>query len=163
MVAVMHGFEPLGIDVGVNLGGGHVGVAEQLLDDAQVCAVAQQMRGEGVPQEMGVDVYLEAGVQGDALEDLPDADGGQFRAAHGEEYLAAGALFDHAGTLFGEVFGDGFARLPAHGDEAGFVALAGDADDALFEQEVFEAGIGKLRDAEAAGVEQFHHGAVAQA
>ncbi len=35
----MDGFEAFLIDVGVNLGGGDVGVAEEFLDDAEVGAV----------------------------------------------------------------------------------------------------------------------------
>jgi len=45
----MHGFEPLLIDVGVNLGGGNIRVAEHLLDDAEVGAIAKQMSGKGMP------------------------------------------------------------------------------------------------------------------
>jgi hypothetical protein len=36
----MHGLEPLLIDMGVNLRGGYVRVAEHFLDDAQVGAIA---------------------------------------------------------------------------------------------------------------------------
>ena len=40
--------QPLLQDVGVDLGGGDVGMAEQLLHDAQIGAVLQQVAGEGV-------------------------------------------------------------------------------------------------------------------
>jgi hypothetical protein len=76
MVAVMHRLEPLRIHVGINLGGGDIGVAQQLLDDPQVRAVAQQMCGKGMPQQMRVDVHIHPRVQGDPFQDLPDADGG---------------------------------------------------------------------------------------
>jgi len=161
--AVMDGLEALLVDVSVNLGGRNVGVAKHLLDHAEIGAVAEQMGGEGMAEQMRVDIYLNAGVAADALEDLPDADGGQFCAAHGKEDFAAGALLDHAGALPGKVFGNGVAGLAADGDEAGLVALACDADDLLVEVKVFQAGIGQLGNAEAAGVEQFHHGAIPQA
>ena len=42
--------EAFGADVGVNLGGGEAGVAEQFLDAAQVGTGVEQVRGEGVAQ-----------------------------------------------------------------------------------------------------------------
>ena len=50
------------VDVGVDLGGGDVGVAEEFLDDAEVGAVLEQVGGEGVAQEVRVDVLVEAGL-----------------------------------------------------------------------------------------------------
>lgn len=40
--------EAFGADVGVDLGGGDVGVAEHFLDGPEVGAVVQEMGGEGV-------------------------------------------------------------------------------------------------------------------
>ena len=40
-------FEPLAGDVGIDLRGGYIGMAEQYLHHAQVRAVVQQVRGEG--------------------------------------------------------------------------------------------------------------------
>ena len=44
-----------GGDVGVNLGGAEVGVAEQFLDAAEICPVIEQMGGEAVPQFVRAD------------------------------------------------------------------------------------------------------------
>jgi hypothetical protein len=52
----MHRLQALLIDMRVNLRGRDIGVTEQLLDDAEVGAVAEQMRREAMPQEMRVDV-----------------------------------------------------------------------------------------------------------
>ncbi len=41
------------IDVGVDLGGGDVGMAEHLLDRADLGAVRQQMGGKAVAQDVG--------------------------------------------------------------------------------------------------------------
>jgi hypothetical protein len=41
-------------DMGVDLGRGDIGMAQQRLDRAQIGAVLQQMRGEGVAQLCGV-------------------------------------------------------------------------------------------------------------
>ena len=48
-----HGFaEPFGGDMRVNLRGGDVGVAEHRLDAAQIGSMFDQMRGEGVAQDV---------------------------------------------------------------------------------------------------------------
>ena len=39
-------------DVSIDLRGRNVGVAEQILDDAQIRAVLQEMAGEGVAQDV---------------------------------------------------------------------------------------------------------------
>ena len=54
----MYRFEPLLIDVGVNLRCGDIGVAEHVLDDAQIGAVTEQMRGKAVPEQVRINVFL---------------------------------------------------------------------------------------------------------
>ena len=49
--------QPLASDVGVDLGGGDVRMAEQGLDDPEVCAALEQVGGEGVPQDVGRDPF----------------------------------------------------------------------------------------------------------
>ncbi len=56
----MDGFQALLVDVGVDLGRGNIGMAEHFLNDAQVGAVAEQMRSETVPEQMRVNVFLQA-------------------------------------------------------------------------------------------------------
>ena len=46
-------FQPIIEDVGVDLGRGDVGMAQQHLDRAQVGAIVQQMRGKGMAQRVG--------------------------------------------------------------------------------------------------------------
>src|SRR4030065_105299 len=48
----------------INLGGGNVRVAEQELHDAQVGAVVQQVRGEGVAQRVRRDRLLQTRLHG---------------------------------------------------------------------------------------------------
>ena len=49
-------------DVGVDFGGADVRVAEEFLDDAQIRAVLQEVRGETVSQHVGGNVALDPGV-----------------------------------------------------------------------------------------------------
>lgn len=52
------------VDVGVDLGRRDVGVAEDLLDDAQVGAAGQHVGGEGVAQRVRVEVRHADGAAG---------------------------------------------------------------------------------------------------
>ena len=47
--------QPLLDDMGVNLGRGNIGMAEQRLDDPQVRSIVQEMRSECVTQYMWTD------------------------------------------------------------------------------------------------------------
>ena len=69
----MDSFQALLIDMGINLRRGDIGVTEHFLDDAQVGAVAQQMRRKTVPQQMRVNIFFQSGMSRDFFHDLPDA------------------------------------------------------------------------------------------
>ena len=71
----MHRFQTLLIDVRVNLGRRNVGVAEHLLNDPQVGAVAQQVRREAVPEQMRINIFFQACVARFFFHDLPDSRG----------------------------------------------------------------------------------------
>ena len=73
MKLAMHSLEPLLIDVGIDLGRRYVRVAQHLLDDSKIRAVAEKMRGEAVPQKMRINVLFNSGVLRVLLNDLPNA------------------------------------------------------------------------------------------
>jgi phosphoglycerol transferase MdoB-like AlkP superfamily enzyme len=58
---VVGALETLGAEVGIDLGGDQVGVAQEFLDAAQVCAGVQQVRGVTVPQLMRRQARVQAG------------------------------------------------------------------------------------------------------
>lgn len=68
----MYSLQPLLIDMGVNLCCRYVRVAQHLLDDSQIRAVAKQMRCEAVPQKVRIDVLFQSGPLRVLLNDLPD-------------------------------------------------------------------------------------------
>ena len=71
----MHRFQPLLIDMCVNLGCGNVGVAEHFLNDAQISAVAEQMRSEAMPEQVGINIFFQTGMPCLFFYDLPDSRG----------------------------------------------------------------------------------------
>ncbi len=66
-------FEALLIHVGVDLGGGDIGVAEEFLNDSEVGAILQEMGGKGMAEEVGVDVLIDPGLLGALFDNLADA------------------------------------------------------------------------------------------
>jgi len=75
-------------DVGIDFGGADAGVTEQFLDDAQVGAMFQEVRGEAVAKHVwgGSSVAgLEAGAAGALLDAQPEGDGRKGGAAFGEK------------------------------------------------------------------------------
>ena len=56
----MHRFQTLLIDVRINLRRGNIGMTEHFLNDAQIGAIAEQMRGKTVPKQMRIDIFFQA-------------------------------------------------------------------------------------------------------
>src|SRR5829696_9771309 len=80
---------PIGY-VGVELCGGEVGVAEHLLDAAQVGATLEQVRGERMAEQMRVHpVRVEPGLLGETAEDQERPGARQRAAARVQEQLRA--------------------------------------------------------------------------
>ena len=73
MKLAMHSLQPLLIDMGVDLRRRYVGVAQHLLDDSQICAVAEQVRCEAVPQKVRINVLLQSSPPRVLFNDLPYA------------------------------------------------------------------------------------------
>ena len=67
------GAEAVLVDVGVDLGGGDVGMAEHILDDSEVGAVVEEVGGEAVAELVGMDFLGEASGGGAFADDLFDA------------------------------------------------------------------------------------------
>ena len=72
MKLAMHSLEPLLIDMGIDLGRRYVRVAQHLLDDSKIRAVAEQMRREAVPQKVRINVLFQSGALRVLFNDLPD-------------------------------------------------------------------------------------------
>jgi hypothetical protein len=68
----MHSFQPLLIDVRIDLRGGNIGMPQHLLDDSQIGAVPEQMRRETVSKKVWINIFLQSGTSRVFLHDLPD-------------------------------------------------------------------------------------------
>ena len=72
-------------DVGVPVGGGDIGMAQEFLDDAEVGAVFEEMGGKRVAEGVGRDRLGEADFGGVVFDSLPNADAAHAGAALGDE------------------------------------------------------------------------------
>src|SRR5581483_3661585 len=118
----------LAADLGVDLGGGDVGVTQQLLHLVDVHAPAQHVGREAVAQGVRGDAALDAGFAGVALEDEPEALAGQALAAAVDEEGAFIALTHQARASELDVLGDFLDRLLLQRYKALPVALAHELD-----------------------------------
>ena len=64
-------------EVGVDLGGGDVGVAEEALDGAEVGAIHEEVGGEGVAHGVGGDFFGDAGELGILIDEALNGAGGE--------------------------------------------------------------------------------------
>ena len=70
--------EPILGDMGIDLGGGDVGMAQHLLDAAEIGAVVDQVGGEGVPEHVGGQpLGIQTRLDREILESLGEAMAGQ--------------------------------------------------------------------------------------
>jgi len=104
-------------------------------------------------------VFGDAGDAGVFFDEVPSRLTTERGAAVGEEDFAARAE-GRAG--FGQIACEAGEGGFADGDDAFFVALAGDAEEAGFAVDGVEGELGDFRDAEAAGVHEFEDGFVAE-
>lgn len=132
-------FEVLVGDVGVDLGGGDVGVAEHGLDGADVGAVHEEVGGEAVAEGVGGDVFGDASEFGVFLDDALDGTGGEAAVvAASVDFLEVAAVVEEKR---GEGIGAGVEVIAdmlggGGGDENGAVFLALTADDEFAAVEV---------------------------
>src|ERR1700730_11085184 len=143
--------------VGVALRRAEAAVAQQLLDEAQVRALAQHVRGEAVSKGVGRHAPVYARRAGPLFHDAKDAPRGQAPAARvGEERpprLAA----------HGEPAVNGMQGLVPHGDDTLLASLPHDPHRALPPVDVVSIEAAALGDPQPRGVEQLEDGTVTQA
>ena len=136
-------------------------MAEHFLDDAEVGAALDEVRGEGVAEGVGGDFFVDPGEQRLVLDEVEDGHPAERAAVFVEEGDVVEGGFGGLGTRI-EVGAEGVCRHFAERHEALFVALADHAHEALLEVDVRDLQAAGFGDAQAAAVEDFEDGAVAQ-
>ncbi len=132
-------------------------MAEQLLHDAEFGAAVEQVRGEGVAEQVGMDTLVDTGgerVTADdqldgALREAPTAPVQEQRARGGRVLLARAV--QRTATTAEVTIESGAGRL-AHHDHALLVAFAGDDHRALLQVDGAHVETGGFAHSETAGV-----------
>ncbi len=156
----MEFFQSVLVDMGVDLGGGDVGMAKHELHGAQVRAMSQEVGGKGVTQHVRGDGFADPGRPRRFLDDLPETE-----TAHGaapvadKKGIAAAPLEDQRSCRL-EVLLDDFPGRGTKGDESFLVALADHPDKAGGEIASGKRNRDQLGDPHPGGVEEVQHGVV---
>ncbi len=133
-------------DVRVALRCAEVGVPEHLLHAPEVGAALEQVRGERVAEEVGMDARrLESCLSGQASENEKRACPRERAAAGVEEELGAVPAVK-VGASQGEVSADRLRGRPAERDEALLPAFSEHADDSLLDVDGAPVQPDRLRD-----------------
>ena len=152
------------VDVRVDLRGADVGMAQEFLDHAEVRAARHQVRGERMAQEVRVHAADPRGKRILAHQ-LPDGHALERAAGVGEEQAVAVAAVVEAHEVRAQLRHVALHRVDgglADRHDALLVALADHVDDAERLVEVVDLERAHLARAQAGGVHEFQHGAVAQ-
>ena len=150
------------VEVRVDGGRGDGGVPEQLLHDTQVGAPLQQVRGERVPQRVRVHACGEARAAGMPTQDGPPSHARERTAAGVAEHEVMAQRPHEQRSTAVEPFAQGALGVRAERDQTLLVALAGHGEGALAERDAAALEADEFRDAQAAGIGDLEHRAVAQ-
>src|SRR6266446_10587236 len=147
--------EPLAEHMGIDLRRRDIGVAEHLLDAAQIGAVVEEMAGEGVAQHVRRDAPgIDAGEDGEVLEELAAAPPREMalRTARWKEEARGLALGEELAAPR-RIGGEREARRLAERDETLLAALALDGQETVLAQPR-QRQRDELGDAQPGGIEQ---------
>jgi hypothetical protein len=149
-------------NMGIDLGGAQVRVAEHLLHRAQVRAPLEEMRGEGMAEEVGMHpCRIETRFRGQAPEDEEGAGTGQPAALRVEEELRAVPAIEERPAP-GEVAAHGLDAFASERDDPLLVSLAEAPNDAVVQVDPAAVEPHRLADPEPGSVEELDQGAVAE-
>ena len=147
-------------DVRIALSRPEIGVPEHLLHGSEVGAALEEVRCEGVAQEVRMHpARLEPCAVGQLLQDEKRARSGERASAGVQEELRPVPAVE-VGPAERKVAADGLRRGPPEWDEALLRPFSEDANDALLERDAALFEPGRLRDAQTGSVQELHERAV---
>jgi hypothetical protein len=148
-------------DVGVELGRCQIGVAEHLLDAAQIRSALEQVGGERVSEQVRVDPSrFEARLLGQTAQHKKDTRAREAAALSVQEELRPVAPVE-VWAPAREIAAERIGGRPAEGDDPLLCSLAGRSDEPLIEVDVRLAEPNRLTDAQPGPVEQLDDRAIA--
>ena len=104
MELLVNAFEAVLVDMGVNLGGGDIGMAEHFLHDTQIGPAAEKMRGERMPQHVRRDALFQPRLFGVHLEQAPNGLARKTDPALIQKKVLDQKVLHHHGTDFFKIF-----------------------------------------------------------
>ena len=147
--------ELLDAHLGVNLGGGEFGVAEELLDEADVGSAFEHVGGATVAQDVAGAGFGDFRLFDELADHAAEDVGVEGFAVAGQEKRGLLGIQGEAGARFFKVAFEPFESAEADGDDAVFVVFAlADLEGLTFSVEVVEREPGKFAAAQARAVEE---------
>jgi hypothetical protein len=162
-MASMELFEPFARHMGIDLGGREIAMTKQHLHHAQICAMIEQMGGEGVAQGMGRERLADPGLDGIALDELPEGLAGHAVATAGRKQEVADPSAEDVEPRTARIVAQPVAGVLTERDQAFLATLTEDAQHALGQIHLTRGEVDQFAHAQTAGVEHLQHGAVAMA
>ncbi len=150
-------------EVGIDLGGGDVGVTEQGLDGAEIRAAFEQVSGEGVAEHVGVEGAVVTGGELQTAQGFPIGTRIETGAASANKQEGRRFAGEEGGAGFGEVAVQRGGGLGADGDDALAIAFTEDGEAQGEGLVISEADADEFTDAKAGAVGELKHGPVAEA
>ena len=138
-------------------------MTEQHLYDAQIGAVIEKVGGEGVAQSVRGEWFGDPGLDGIALDELPEGLARHAVAAAGRKQEVADPAAEDVQPWTACIVAQPVAGVLAERHQTLLAALAEDAHHALGQTDLARGEIDQFADAQTAGIEHFQHGAVAMA
>jgi len=124
MKALVNGLESACVHMGIDLGGGNVGMAEHHLHRAEICPACQQVGGKGMPHSVRADFFVDSPVDGQLPDDLPEPVSGHGPAPVTDKEIWTGTVLEQGRSAALQVILDFFSGCIIKGYHPLFVSFA---------------------------------------
>ena len=162
MKLLVNRFQATLIHVRVDLCCRNIRVPQKLLNNSQIGPVRQEMRREGVPQQVRIDIGVKSSARCNFLDDLPNPLGGQLFTVPGKKDFISRLSPNQMNTFLGQILIDRVTGHSPNRHEPGFGAFADDPDDTLLKVQILEARAREFADSQAGRIKQLKYCAISQ-
>ena len=162
MKTLVQCFEAVAVDVGVDLGGGDVGMPKHHLHGPEVGSAGEQVGGKGMAEHMGAHCFVDAGGPGVLPDDLPEPVAGHACPSIGKKKVVAPLFLEEQGPAMVKIALDNGAGSLVERYQPFFIAFANNPDMAAGHVTALNREADQFGYPYACGIEQVKHGPVAQ-